>query len=79
MIWMIQLFCFIEFRYIPRTQNHFVDALATQAAMVLFEDGMEIPPIIIDISFSPAYCLAVEDEPDDLPWFYDIKRFLQNQ
>ena len=79
MIWMIQLFRFIEFRHIPRTQNHFADALATLAAMVLFEDGMEIPPIIIDVSLSPTYCLAIEDEPDDLPWYYDIKRFLQNQ
>ena len=79
MIWMIQLFRFIEFRHIPRTQNYFADALATLAAMVLFEDGMEIPPIIIDVSLNPAYCLAIEDEPDDLLWYYDIKHFLQNQ
>ena len=76
MIWMIQIFRFIEFLHIPRTQNHFADALATLAAIVLFEDGMEIPPIIIDVSLSPAYCLAIEDEPDDLPWYYDIKCFL---
>ena len=47
--------------------------------MLLFEDGMEIPPIIIDVSLSLAYYLAIEDKPDDLPWYYDIKRFLQNQ
>ena len=47
-------------------QNYFADALVTLAAMVLFEDGMEIPSIIIDVSFNLAYCLAIKDELDNL-------------
>ena len=76
---MIQLFCVIEFHHISQMQNHFADALATLAVLILFDDNVEIPSIEIGVSYNPAYCLVTKNELDDPPWYYDIKRFLQIQ
>lgn len=37
----------------------------------------EAPSITILRLDEPAHCLATEEESDDKPWFYDIKRYLE--
>lgn len=39
----------------------------------------EEPLITIERKIELAYCLLVEEETDEKPWFYDIKNYLQNQ
>ncbi|XP_048132952.1 uncharacterized protein LOC125314539, partial [Rhodamnia argentea] len=73
---LIQHFEEITFEYLPRTQNHFADALATLSAMLQVQNGLEIEPLRIDILEQPAYCMVIEEEPDEEPWYHDIKNYL---
>ncbi|XP_069154701.1 uncharacterized protein [Solanum lycopersicum] len=71
-------FCKIEFRHTPRIQNELVDALATIASMIKHPDTDYIDPLDIDLKQHPVHCSHVESEPDDLPWYFDIKRYLES-
>nr|XP_019069516.1 uncharacterized protein LOC109120307 [Solanum lycopersicum] len=71
-------FCKIEFRHTPRIQNELADALATIASMVKHPDTDYIDPLDIDLNEHPIHCSHVESEPDDLPWYFDIKRYLES-
>ncbi|XP_049405027.1 uncharacterized protein LOC125868413 [Solanum stenotomum] len=51
----------IEFRHTPRMQNELADALATITSMIK----------------QPVHCSHVEAEPDGLPWYFDIKKYLE--
>lgn len=37
----------------------------------------EAPSIRIDHLDEPAHRLVIEDESEDKPWFYDIKRYME--
>ncbi|XP_050916537.1 uncharacterized protein LOC127131666 [Lathyrus oleraceus] len=69
----------ISFHHIPREENQLADALATLASMFKFKWKNEAPTIHIYHLDEPTYCLAIEDDPDNKPWFYDIKTFLEKQ
>ena len=69
-------FCKIEFRHTPRIQNELDDALATIASMIKHPDTDYIDPLDIDLKEHPVHCSHVESEPDGLPWYFDIKRYL---
>ncbi|XP_050920135.1 uncharacterized protein LOC127137751 [Lathyrus oleraceus] len=69
----------ISFHHISREENQLADALATLASMFKVKWKNEAPSIQIDHLDEPAYCLAIEADPDDKPWFYDIKTFLEKQ
>ncbi|XP_070025960.1 uncharacterized protein [Nicotiana sylvestris] len=69
-------FTMIEFRYVPRIQNEFADALATLSSMMQHLDKNYIDPILVSIHNQPSYCAHVEEETDGKPWFYDIKEYL---
>ncbi|XP_057969525.1 uncharacterized protein LOC131158675 [Malania oleifera] len=58
--------------------NLIPDALATLAALVKVELGIEIVPIRIRMQSEPAY-YVVNEEVDGKSWFYDIKTYLQKQ
>ncbi|XP_050895779.1 uncharacterized protein LOC127102453 [Lathyrus oleraceus] len=66
----------IYFHHISREENQLVDALATLASMFKVKWKNGAPSIHIDHIDEPAHCLAIEEDPDDTPWFYDIKRFM---
>ncbi|XP_050877403.1 uncharacterized protein LOC127081165 [Lathyrus oleraceus] len=76
---LISYFDEISFHHISREENQLADALATLASMFKVKWKNEAPSIQIDHLDKPAHCLAIEVDPDDKPWFYDIKTFLEKQ
>ncbi|KAK4706481.1 hypothetical protein R3W88_033959 [Solanum pinnatisectum] len=67
----------IEFRHTPRTQNELIDALATIASMIKHPDTSYIDPLDIEVKEQHVHCSHVEAEPDGLPWYFDIKKYLE--
>ncbi|XP_058741363.1 uncharacterized protein LOC131613735 [Vicia villosa] len=74
-----QYFDEITFDHIPREENHLADALATLASMFKVKWDNEGPSIVIKRLDEPAFCGVIDNVPDEKPWFYDIKRFLETQ
>ena len=68
----------IEFRHIPRIQNELADAFATVASMIKHPDTNYIDPLYIELKGHPVHCSCVEAEPDGLPWYFDIKKYLES-
>ncbi|XP_050920978.1 uncharacterized protein LOC127138547 [Lathyrus oleraceus] len=69
----------VSFYHIPREENQLVDALATLASMFKIKWKNEAFVIHTHHLDEPAHCLAIEADPNDKPWFYDIKTFLEKQ
>ncbi|XP_050919867.1 uncharacterized protein LOC127137453 [Lathyrus oleraceus] len=69
----------ISFHHISREENQLEDALATLASMLKVKWKNEAPFIHIDHLEESAHCLAIEAGPDDKPWFYEIKTFLEKR
>ncbi|KAK4724879.1 hypothetical protein R3W88_027658 [Solanum pinnatisectum] len=67
----------IEFRHTPRIQNELADALATIASMIKHPDTSYIDPLDIEVKEQPVHCSHVEAEKDGLPWYFDIKKYLE--
>ncbi|XP_050908880.1 uncharacterized protein LOC127122618 [Lathyrus oleraceus] len=76
---LIPYFDEISFHRIPREENQLPDAPATLASRFKVKWKNEAPTIHIDHLDEPTHCLAIEADPDDKPWFYDIKSFLKKQ
>ncbi|XP_010326458.1 uncharacterized protein [Solanum lycopersicum] len=71
-------FCKIEFRQTQRIQNELADALATIASMIKHPDIDYINLLDVDLKELPVYCSHVESEPDGLPWYFDIQKYLES-
>ncbi|XP_059310995.1 uncharacterized protein LOC132062437 [Lycium ferocissimum] len=69
----------IEFRHMPRAQNEFVDALATIAPMIQHPESSYIDVLEISLKEEHAHCSHMEVEPDDKPWYNDIKMYLEKR
>ncbi|XP_050877518.1 uncharacterized protein LOC127081289 [Lathyrus oleraceus] len=69
----------ISFHHIPREENQLADALVTLASMFKVKWKNEALAIHIDHLNEPAHYLAIEADPDDKPWFHDIKTFMEKQ
>nr|XP_004234859.1 uncharacterized protein LOC101259718 [Solanum lycopersicum] len=54
------------------------DALATISSMIKHPDTDYIDPLDIELKEHPVHCSPVESEPDGLPWYVDIKRYLES-
>ncbi|XP_016440312.2 uncharacterized protein LOC107766100 [Nicotiana tabacum] len=54
-------------------------ALATLAAMLPYPGNVHIDLLEIQIRERHGYCNTVEVEPNDQPWYHDIKRFLKTK
>ncbi|XP_016558478.1 uncharacterized protein Mb2253c-like [Capsicum annuum] len=67
----------IEFKHVPRIQNEFIDALAMISSMIQHPEKNYIYTIKIKIHDQHAYCVHIDEEPDEKPWYYDIKRLLE--
>ena len=76
---LIEYFEDVEFHHIPREANQLADALATLSSMFNLSRDEDMPSIEIQRRDQPAFCQAVEEEPDGKPWFHDIKLFLQKK
>lgn len=66
----------ITFHRIPREENQVDDALATLSSTYKVNFHSEAPLIWVGRIDEPKVCLALEEEPDDKPWFYEIKCYL---
>ncbi|XP_050897855.1 uncharacterized protein LOC127104731 [Lathyrus oleraceus] len=73
---MITYFEEVTFHYIPREENQIADTLATLSSMFKVKWYKETPTIRILRLDEPIYCIAIEVEVDNKPWFHDIKQFL---
>ncbi|XP_047261217.1 uncharacterized protein LOC124894671 [Capsicum annuum] len=69
----------IQFRHIPRSHNELADALATLASMLPYPGNTHFDPLKIQIRDQYGYCNIIDAEPDNEPWYYDIKRFLKSK
>ncbi|XP_015064583.1 uncharacterized protein LOC107009756 [Solanum pennellii] len=69
----------IEFRNTPIIQNEFVDSLSTIASMIKHPDSYYNDPLDIELKEHPFHCSHVEAEPDGLPWYFDIKKYLESR
>ncbi|XP_050915390.1 uncharacterized protein LOC127130422 [Lathyrus oleraceus] len=76
---LIPYFDKISFHHISREENQLANALATLASMFKVKWKNEAPSIQIDHLDELAYCLAIEADPDDKPWFHDIKTFMEKR
>ncbi|XP_050892835.1 uncharacterized protein LOC127098317 [Lathyrus oleraceus] len=74
---LIPYFDEISFHHISREENQLAYALATLASMFKVKWKNEAPSIQIDHLAEPAHCLAIEVDPYNKPWFYDIKTFMK--
>ncbi|XP_070007365.1 uncharacterized protein [Nicotiana sylvestris] len=72
---LMKRFTKIEFKYVLRIQNEFVDALDTLSSM-MHPDKNLIDLITIRIHSQPTYYAHAEEETDRNPWFHDIKEYL---
>ena len=70
-------FCKIEFRHTPKIQNEFADALATIPLIIKHPYKDYIDPLDIELKEHPVHCSHVEAEPDGLPWYFDINKYLK--
>ncbi|RVW90253.1 hypothetical protein CK203_036778 [Vitis vinifera] len=66
-------------KHLPRTQNQFVDVLATLASMIDIPTDTVVRPLLIESRSVPAYCCLIDEAKldDGLPWYHDIYQFLR--
>nr|CAN80465.1 hypothetical protein VITISV_025866 [Vitis vinifera] len=66
-------------KHLPRTQNQFVDVLATLASMIDIPTDTIVHPLLIESRSVPAYCCLIDEAELDngLPWYHDIYQFLR--
>ncbi|XP_050918754.1 uncharacterized protein LOC127136206 [Lathyrus oleraceus] len=76
---LIKYFDEITFHHVPRAENQRANAFDMLASMFQVIFINEPPLITIERKTVSSYCLLVEEETDEKPWFYDIKSYLQNQ
>ncbi|XP_039165195.1 uncharacterized protein LOC120291608 [Eucalyptus grandis] len=69
----------ISFDYLARSHNQFADALATLSSMLQVTNGLEVEPLKIEVLAKPSYCMAVNKELDEKPWYCDIMSYIQKQ
>ena len=67
----------IEFTHTPRIQNELADALDTIALMIKHPDTYYIDSLYIELKEHPGHCSDVEAEPNGLPLYFDIKKYLE--
>nr|XP_004229123.1 uncharacterized protein LOC101252425 [Solanum lycopersicum] len=68
----------IDMNTYSRIQNELANALSTIASMIKHPDTDYIDPLDVELKEHPVHCSHIESEPDDLPWYFDIKRYLES-
>ena len=67
----------IKSRHTPRIQNELGDALSTIASVIKHPNTDFIDPLDIELNEHPIHCSHLEAEPDGLPWYFDITKYLE--
>ena len=71
----------IQYQYVPRMQNHIVDALATMASMMDGPKEDETRPIVVEQKEELAYCMTIEEDEGkngEGEWYSDILQYLKD-
>ena len=82
---LVPKFKYVTFTYTPRAHNHFANVLTTLARLIKLTEGDDVRPLRIETRDITAYCVCVEEcmnveaEVDNKPWYYNIKRFVQDR
>ena len=76
---LIENFDNISFHYIPRKENQMIDALATLASMFQLTSYGDLSYIKFICRGKPAHCCLTEEEQDGKPWYFDIKRYIEDK
>ena len=69
----------VSFHHVPREENQMADALATLASMLQLTSHGDLPYIEFWCRSKPGHCCLIEEEQDGKPWFFDIKRYVENK
>ena len=69
----------ISFDHIPKEENQMVDALATLASMFQLTSHGDLSYIEFRCRGKPAHCCLIEEEQDGKPWYFNIKRYIENK
>jgi len=75
---LMQFFDDISFHHIPREENQMADVLATLASMFQLTPHADLSYIEFRCS-KPAHCYLIEEEQDGKPWYFDIKRYVEDK
>ncbi|XP_006598502.1 uncharacterized protein LOC114404248 [Glycine soja] len=76
---LIEFFDDISFHHILREENQMADTLATLASMVQLSPHGDFPYIEFRCHGKPAHCCLIEEEKDGKPWYFDIKRYIEEK
>jgi len=55
------------------------NALATLASMFKVSLHGDLPYIKFRCCVEPAHCCLIEEEEDGKPWYFDIKRYIEDK
>jgi len=55
------------------------DALATLASMFQLTPHGDLPYIEFRCRGKPAHCCLIEEEQDGKPWYFNIKRYIEDK
>ncbi|XP_006596809.1 uncharacterized protein [Glycine max] len=69
----------ISFHHIPREENQMANALATLASMFQLTPHGDLPYIKFRCRDKPAHCCLTEEKQDGKPWYFDIKRYVEDK
>ena len=71
------------FMHLSRDENQMADALATLSFMWDKPTGTAMKPLVIMKTRAPCYggesVISIQIGPEEKPWFYDIKRFIEER
>ena len=67
----------VSFHHVPREENQMADTLATLASMFQLTPHGDLPYIQFKCRDKPTHCCLIEEEQDDKPWYFDIKRYIE--
>ncbi|XP_028215222.1 uncharacterized protein LOC114397365 [Glycine soja] len=76
---LIGFFDDISFHHIPREENQMTDAFATVASMFQLSPLEDLPYIEFRCRGKPTHCCLIEEEKDGKPWYFDIKRYIEDK
>jgi len=76
---LIKYFDTIIFHHISREDNQLAGTLATLSSMFELNREGELPVIQMKSREHLTYCSFIDEEPDDKPWYFDIKQYLKGK
>ena len=76
---LMEFFDDISFHHISREENQMVDALATLAFVFQLTPHEDLLYIKFRCHGKPAHCCFIEEEQDGKPWYFNIKRYIEDK